>query len=61
MICSFVVKYNQYISMAKLYTQTELATPKMLPKKETVNFILNFSKAFHVVKVGNKKFEIIAN
>jgi hypothetical protein len=47
--------------MAKLYSKRTLATTKMLPKKETVNFILNYSKALNIIKVGNKNFEIIAN
>lgn len=47
--------------MAKLYTKNALATTKMLPKKETINFILNYSKALNIVKVGNKNFELIAN
>lgn len=47
--------------MAKLYTEKKLATPKMLPKRETVNFILNYSKALSVIKIGTSNFEIIAN
>lgn len=47
--------------MAKLYTKKELAIPKMLPKNETVKFILSYSAALNVVKVGNQKFELIAN
>ncbi|MGH2664418.1 hypothetical protein [Flavobacterium sp.] len=47
--------------MAKLYTKKKKATPKMLPKKETVNFILNYSKALRIVKVGDVNFETIAN
>lgn len=47
--------------MAKLYTEKKLATPKMLPKRETVNFILNYSKALSVIKIGNNNIEIIAN
>jgi hypothetical protein len=47
--------------MAKLYSKRTLATTKMLPKKETVNFILNYSKALNIIKVGNKNFEIVAN
>jgi len=47
--------------MAKLYTKKKNATPKMLPKKETVNFILNYSKALRIVKVDDVNFEIIAN
>jgi len=47
--------------MAKLYSQKALATTKMLPKKETVNFLLNYSKVLRIVKAGNLNFEIIAN
>ena len=47
--------------MAKLYSQKALANTKMLPKKETINFILNYSKALKVVKASNMNFEIIAN
>ncbi|WP_169630190.1 hypothetical protein [Flavobacterium humi] len=47
--------------MAKLYTKKKKATPKMLPKKETVNFLLNYSKALRIVKIGDVNFETIAN
>jgi hypothetical protein len=47
--------------MAKLYSKKELVSKKMLPKKETISFILNYSKALNIVKVGNYSFEIIAN
>ncbi len=47
--------------MAKLYSKKTLATPKMLPKKETVQFLLHYSKALTIVKNGNMNFEIIAN
>ena len=47
--------------MAKLYTKKKNATQKMLPKKETVNFILNYSKALSIVKAGKESIEIIAN
>lgn len=47
--------------MAKLYTKKKNATPEMLPKKETVNFILNYSKALRIDKVGEGTFETILN
>ena len=47
--------------MAKLYSKKKLATPEMLPKKETINFLLNYSKALTIVKTGNGTFENIAN
>lgn len=48
--------------MAKLYSKDQLATaPKMLPKEETVDFILNYSKALRVIKTKNGTYETIAN
>lgn len=47
--------------MAKLYSKKALATTKMLPKKETVQFLLNYSKALNIVKIGNQNLQIIAN
>lgn len=47
--------------MAKLYTKKTQSTQKMLPEQETVNFILNYSKALKIVKVGNEKIELNAN
>ena len=47
--------------MAKLYNRKNLAAPKMLPKKETIRFLLDYSKALSIVKVGNITFETIAN
>ena len=47
--------------MAKLYSKKKLATPVMLPKKETVDFLLNYSKAFKIVKTQNGTYENFAN
>lgn len=47
--------------MAKIYSKKKLATPKMSPKKGTISFLLNYSKALSFVKVGNMNFEFIAN
>lgn len=47
--------------MAKIYSKQPLAASKMLPKKETVSMLLNYSKALKMVKVGNMTFECIAN
>jgi hypothetical protein len=47
--------------MAKLYSKRKLATPKMLPKKETIRLILQYSGALNIIKVGNMNFENIAN
>lgn len=47
--------------MAKIYSQKKLVTPTMKPKKETISFLLNYSKALSVIKVNDKSFEIMAN
>jgi hypothetical protein len=47
--------------MAKIYSKRKLVKPIMKPKKEVVSFLLNYSKALSVVKVGKVNFEVIAN
>jgi hypothetical protein len=47
--------------MAKIYSKKQLAASKMLPKKDTVSFLLSYSKALSIVKVGKLTFECIAN
>ena len=47
--------------MAKIYSKKVVAINTMKPKKETISFLLNYSKALSVIKVNDKSFEIIAN
>lgn len=47
--------------MAKIYFKRTLISSTMKPKKETISFLLNYSKALSVIKVNDKSFEIIAN
>lgn len=47
--------------MAKLYSRRKLAAQKMLPKKETIHLILQYSCALNIVKIGNVNFDFIAN
>ena len=47
--------------MAKIYSQEAFEISKKVPKKETIQFLLNYSKALNVIKIGNKTFEILAN
>ena len=47
--------------MAKIYSKKTLATNQMKPKKETISFLLNYSKALKIVKIEDKVFEIIVN
>ncbi|MBP6551362.1 MAG: hypothetical protein KA228_09810 [Flavobacterium sp.] len=47
--------------MAKIYSKKSLVVNKMKPKKETISFLLNYSKALSVLKVDGKSFEVIAN
>ena len=47
--------------MAQLYTKKIVTENSILPKKETISFILNFSKALTILKIGSQKIEIIKN
>lgn len=47
--------------MAKIYSKEKLASSKMIPKKETIQFILSYSAAYSVVKIGNRNYELLAN
>ncbi len=45
--------------MAKLYSEKKLQ--KMTPKKETINFLLNYSKALRISTYKKLQFESILN
>ena len=47
--------------MAKLYTKKKFVVENLKPKKETISFILNYSKALSIHKIGISNFQIIAN
>jgi len=47
--------------MAKLYTECSQIEDNLNPKEETVNFLLNYSKALRVIKCNNLKFEALQN
>ncbi len=47
--------------MAKIYTKKTVVTKFMKPKKETISFLLNYSKALSFIKVGNMNIETVAN
>ncbi len=48
--------------MAKLYSENSIKKVNELePKNETVNFILNYSKALSVIKYNKMKFEALLN
>jgi len=53
--------FKQIAIMAKIYSKKQFSAPKMEPKKETVSFLLNYSKALSFLKVGKLTFENIAN
>jgi len=52
---------NKHCDMAKIYSKKTLVTNPMKPKKETVSFLLNYSKALSFIKVGKMNIENIAN
>ncbi len=48
--------------MAKLYSENSIKNLKELePKEETVNFLLNYSKALSVINCNKLKFEALLN
>ena len=47
--------------MPKLYTQGSKKMNRLQPKKETINFILNYSKAMRIMQVGNVQVEVHQN
>ena len=57
------IKYKLILNliMAKIYPQEALKGSKNLPKKETIQFLLNYSKALNIFKVGKMSIEILAN
>ena len=47
--------------MAKIYSKKLLVNSSMKPKKETISFLLNYSKALSFLKVGTMRIETLAN
>lgn len=47
--------------MAKIYSTEQKAFHKMTPKKETISFLLNYSRALKVLETKLGKLEIIVN
>ena len=48
--------------MANLYSQQrKQQTSKLVPKKETIEFLLNYSKALSVIKYNKLKFDSLLN
>lgn len=47
--------------MAKLYTKKKTQLETLQPKEETVNFLLNYSKALSVIECNGLKFESLLN
>ncbi len=47
--------------MPKLYAEGSTQMNTLQPKKETVDFILNYSKALKVIKLKKMKIELLQN
>ena len=48
--------------MAKIYSENSIKnTENLEPKEETVNFLLNYSKALSVINYNKLKFEALLN
>ena len=47
--------------MPKIYSEDSVQMNNLKPKKETLDFLLNYSKALKVLKIKNINVEIIQN
>ena len=48
--------------MAKIYSENSINKLNELePREETVNFLLNYSKALSVINCNQMKFEVLSN
>ncbi|WP_426064787.1 hypothetical protein [Flavobacterium sp. DSP2-3-1] len=47
--------------MAKTYSKKSLFSQVMKPSKETISFLLGYSKALTIIEIENISFEIISN
>ena len=48
--------------MAKIYSENSINKLNELePREETVNFLLNYSKALSVINCNQMKFEVLLN
>ena len=54
-------KQTKFKYMAKIYSKKTLVISTMKPKKETISFLLNYSKALTVISAGGMLIETIAN
>jgi hypothetical protein len=47
--------------MAKLYFENPNTPKSLSPKKQTVDFILNFSKSYTVINLNDRSYEYYSN
>lgn len=47
--------------MDKIYSKKNLISKKLKPKKEVINFLVNYSKALNVLKTKTMTIEIVSN
>lgn len=47
--------------MTKIYSKAKSITVETQPKKETINFLLNYSKSLHLTHTKIGVFDIILN
>ncbi|SDX45695.1 hypothetical protein SAMN05216556_13217 [Aequorivita viscosa] len=64
MLRSLRVITSKPYSMQKLYSNTSRldgVNKKLVPKEETIRFLLDYSMALSVIDCHNKKFEALLN
>lgn len=58
----YLINQRKTNKMGKLYTKpSKEEKHQLVPKKETISFLLNYSKALSVVGYHNMKFKTLLN
>ena len=47
--------------MAEIYSENTSNSEQLKPRKDTIRFLLDYSKAFKLIVLGKVKYEIFVN
>ena len=58
-MCETYRYYKKHNDMPKLYSKNSLVNSSKMPRKSTIKFLLAYSQALQVIKVGRMNIELI--
>lgn len=58
---SKVMNHYNTTPMAQLYTENPLNSEQLIPRNETIRFLLDYSKALYVVEIDSQKLDCLLN